>query len=162
MVQRLRLGDGQITDEAIQDKLDEVFKGQVGKANSLHSLNSLKSVFVTRSRISLELQLRKTILKGLKNDTRWSDIVQVLQSDKRQKVLKQGLSNFHLANSLLEMQNKNAQDSSWKVVIPNDAEIKQKILEELHTAPYAGHLGYQKTLKQVQKSFYWTDLVLEV
>ena len=60
------------------------------------------------------------------------------------------------------MQNKNAQDSSWKVVIPNDAEIKQKILEELHTAPYAGHLGYQKTLKQVQKSFYWTDLVLEL
>ena len=81
------------------------------------------------------------------NDTRWSDIVQVLQSDKRQKVLKQGLSNFRLANSLLEMQNKNAQDSSWKVVIPNDPEIKQKILEELYTIPYAGHLGYQKTLK---------------
>ena len=60
------------------------------------------------------------------------------------------------------MQNKNAQDSSWKVVIPNDLEIKQKILEELHTVPYAGHLGYQKTLKQVQKSFYWTDLVLEL
>ena len=54
MVQRLRLGDGQITNEAIQDKLDEVFKGQAGKVNSLHSLNSLKSVFVTRSRISLE------------------------------------------------------------------------------------------------------------
>ena len=27
MVQCLRLGDGQITDEAIQDKMDEVFKG---------------------------------------------------------------------------------------------------------------------------------------
>ena len=147
MVQRLRLGDSQITDEAIQDKLDEVLKGQAGKVDSLHSLNSLKSVFVTRNRISLEPQLRKTILKGLENDTKWSDIVQVLQSDKRQKVLKQGLSNFRLANSLLEMQNKNAQDSSWKVVIPNDPEIKQKILEELHTVPYAGHLGYQKTLK---------------
>ena len=49
----------------------------------------------------MEPQLRKTILKGLENDTRWSDIVQVLQSDKRQKVLKQGLSNFRLANSLV-------------------------------------------------------------
>ena len=75
MVQRLRLGDGQITDIAIQDKLDEVFKGQAEKVNSLHSLNSLKSVFVRRSRISLEPQLRKTILKELENDTRWSDIV---------------------------------------------------------------------------------------
>ena len=110
----------------------------------------------------MEPQLRKTILKELENDTTWSDIVHVLQSDKRQKVLKQGVSNFRLVNSLLEMQNKNAQDNSWKVVIPNDPEIKQKILEELHTVPYAGHLGYQKTLKQVQKSFYWTDLVFEV
>ena len=74
----------------------------------------------------MEPQLRKTILKGLENDTRWSDIVHSLQSDNKQKVLKQGLSNFHLANSLLEMQNKNAQDNSWKVVIPNDPEINKK------------------------------------
>ena len=32
MVQRLRLGDGEVTDEKIQDKLDEVFKGQTGKS----------------------------------------------------------------------------------------------------------------------------------
>ena len=108
----------------------------------------------------MEPQLRKTILKGLENDTRWSDIVHSLQSDNKQKVLKQGLSNCRLANSLLEMQNKNAQDNSWKVVIPNDPEIKQKILEELHNVPYSGHLGYQKMLKQVQKSIYWTELVL--
>ena len=101
----------------------------------------------------MEPQLRKTILKGLQNDTRWSDILQSLQSDDRQKVLKQGMTNFRLSNSLLEMQNKNAQDNSWKVVIPNDPEIKQKILEELHTVPYSGHLGYQKTLKQIQKNF---------
>ena len=105
MVQRLLLGEGQITDEVIQDKLDEVFKGQAGKVNSL---NSFSSILVTRSRISLEPQLRKTILKGLENDTRWSDILQSLQSDNRQKVLKQGMTNFRLSNSLLEMQNKNA------------------------------------------------------
>ena len=28
MVQRLRLGDGEVTDEKIQDKLCEIFKGQ--------------------------------------------------------------------------------------------------------------------------------------
>ena len=33
MVQRLRLGDGEVNDEKIQDKLDEVFKGQMGKVN---------------------------------------------------------------------------------------------------------------------------------
>ena len=57
---------------------------------------------------------------------------------------------------------KNAQDKDWKIVIPNDPEIKRTILEEIHSVPYSGHLGYQKTLKQIQKTFYWTDLVLDV
>ena len=43
MVQRLRLGDGQVPEENIQDKLDEVFKGQSGKGNSL---KSFKFVYV--------------------------------------------------------------------------------------------------------------------
>ena len=64
MVQRLRLGKGQVTDENIQEKLDEVFKGPIGKINSLHSSNSSSSILVTKNRISLESQLRKTILKG--------------------------------------------------------------------------------------------------
>ena len=162
MVQRLRLGDGQITDEMIQDKLDDIFKGQAGKVNSLHSLNSLSKIFVTRSKISLEPQLRKAILTGLENDTRWSDILSTLQSDKDQKVLKQGKTNFRLAHGFLQMQNVTAQDESWKVVIPNDPSIKRTILEEIHSVPYAGHLGYQKTLKKIQNSFYWTDLILDV
>ena len=78
MVQRLRLGDGEVNDENIQDKLDEVFKGQTRKVNSLYSLNSFSSIFVTRSGIKLELQLRKMILKGLEKDTRWSDILHTL------------------------------------------------------------------------------------
>ena len=65
-------------------------------------------------------------------------------------------------HSLLEMQNEEAQDKGWKLVIPNDPEIKKTILEEIHSVPYSGHLGYQKTLKQIQKTFYWTDLVLDV
>ena len=75
MVQRLRLGDGQVPEEKIQDKLDEVFKGQSGKVSSLKSFNSLSTILVTRSKISLEQQLRKSILRGLENDTRWSDIL---------------------------------------------------------------------------------------
>ena len=43
-------------------KIERSFQGQVEKMNSLHSLNSL---LVSRSNISLEPQLRETILKGL-------------------------------------------------------------------------------------------------
>ena len=130
MVQRLRVGDGQVPQEKIQDKLKEVFKGQAGKINSL---NSFTSLLITRSNISLETQLREKILKGLEEDTRWSDILSTLQSDKDQKVLKQGKTNFRLSHGFLQLQNATAQDKSWKIVIPNDLSIKRTILEEIHT-----------------------------
>ena len=65
MVQRLRLGDGQVPEEKIQEKLDEVFKGQPGKVNSLHSFKFFEYSFGdARSKISLEPQLSKAILTG--------------------------------------------------------------------------------------------------
>ena len=46
MVQRLRLGEGQAIEEQIQEKLNEVFKGQAGKVNSLNSFNSFSSLTI--------------------------------------------------------------------------------------------------------------------
>ena len=106
--------------------------------------------------------MRETILKGLSEDTRWSDILSTLQSDSDHKVLKQGNTDFRLSHGFLQLQNLTTQDKTWKVVIPNDVAIKRTILEEVHSVPYAGHLGYQKTLKKIQSNFYWTDLILDV
>ena len=35
----------------------------------------------------------------------------------------------------------------WKLVVPNDREVKRKLLHELHSVPYAGHPGYVQTLR---------------
>ena len=35
-------------------------------------------------------------------------------------------------------------------------------MQELHSVPYAGHLGYQKTLKKIQQNFYLPDHILEI
>ena len=35
-------------------------------------------------------------------------------------------------------------------------------MQEVHPVPYAGHLGYQKTLKKLQQHFYWPDHTLEI
>ena len=35
-------------------------------------------------------------------------------------------------------------------------------MREYHDVPYAGHLGYHKTLKNLQKTFYWQNITLEV
>lgn len=47
-----------------------------------------------------------------------------------------------------------------KVYIPNDAEIKWKILELYHDSRIAGHPGQSKMLESVARGYYWpsTDM----
>ena len=45
MVQRLRLGEGQVPEEKIQEKLDEVFKGQPRKVNSVTFIKFFEYTF---------------------------------------------------------------------------------------------------------------------
>ena len=40
-------------------------------------------------------------------------------------------------------------------MIPDDTDCKNKILKELHSVPYSGHPGVQRTLARVRKGFYW-------
>ena len=35
-------------------------------------------------------------------------------------------------------------------------------MQEVHSVPYAGHLGYHKTLKKLQENFYWPDHTVDV
>ena len=85
-----------------------------------------------------------------------------LQSDPQKKTIIQGKKRYRLSSKLLEFQDQEEEHQTWRIVVPNDPAIKGRIMEELHSVPYAGHLGYQKTLKQIQKTFYWPDLTIEV
>ena len=171
MVQRLRLGEVKATDEDIQRKLDQVFaNGQPdksseqvkGQANSLNSFNSLRSsIFSTRSTIRLDSTLRGEIREGLDNDTRWADILKQLQLAPGQHV-QQGAKEYRLARQLLEVRQCTGTDRTWRLVISDVPSIKQKLMQEVHAVPYAGHLGYQKKLKKLQQHFYWPDRTLEI
>ena len=68
LVQRLRLGEDDQSDDAIQRKLDDVFKKSnletsqtEGDEEGIHSLHSL---FVTSTRITLYTSLKEQIEKG--------------------------------------------------------------------------------------------------
>ena len=44
------------------------------------------------------------------------------------------------------------------VYVPNDRVLRSKILEEVHTAPLGGHLGIEKTLVRLGRTFYWASV----
>jgi hypothetical protein len=49
-----------------------------------------------------------------------------------------------------------------RVYVPNSNELKNMILSEMHNVPYAGHLGYQKTIAVVKSQYYWPGMKKEV
>ncbi|KAJ9518956.1 hypothetical protein QJQ45_026201 [Haematococcus lacustris] len=47
-------------------------------------------------------------------------------------------------------------------VIPNDPELREYILHEMHDAAYAGHVGITKTLERLSRVFYWDTMRADV
>jgi hypothetical protein len=45
-----------------------------------------------------------------------------------------------------------------KLYIPDLAELKITVLDEVHKKPYSGHPGYQKTITTLRKLFYWPNM----
>jgi hypothetical protein len=49
-----------------------------------------------------------------------------------------------------------------RIYVPNNTQIKKKILYEYHDTPIAGHVGVTKTVENVSRQFYWPKLHEEV
>ena len=38
-----------------------------------------------------------------------------------------------------------------RIYIPNVSDLRRVVMDEIHQAPYSGHLGYQKTIATARK-----------
>ena len=63
---------------------------------------------------------------------------------------------FKKMNGILAVHDRN-QDKDldfWRIVVPDKQEIKEHIVQEMHSTPYSAHPGIQRTITKVRKSFY--------
>jgi len=49
-----------------------------------------------------------------------------------------------------------------RIVVPDIAELKYKLLFELHDSPFASHVGRDKTYEAARKYVYWKNMKKEV
>lgn len=72
--------------------------------------------------------------------------------------------NYQIKNGSLFRLSKNkcilTSEFAWKEVVP--AELRQKVIEENHNEPTAGHLGIFKTYKRVALRYYWLGMYRDV
>ncbi|KAG3077721.1 hypothetical protein PI124_g20103 [Phytophthora idaei] len=45
-----------------------------------------------------------------------------------------------------------------RIVVPNDADLRARIIHEYHDAPVGGHLGREKTFAALSRDFYWLHM----
>ena len=163
LVKRLLLGEDK-SDDAIQQKLDQLFKKtrpEVTQVAGQETEETSPSIFVAKTRISLARELREGLKEGTRRDSRWAELISQLESAQTKEIQIGGRS-FRLSGGLLEMRDSESKRTQWRLVVPDDPEIKKQIMRELHEVPYSGHLGYHKTLQNIQRSFYWPEHTLDI
>ena len=50
----------------------------------------------------------------------------------------------------------------WRIVVPENFEIKEQIVWELHITPYSAHPEIQRTIDKLRRSFYWKGMLGDV
>ena len=56
-------------------------------------------------------------------------------------------------HQLLEVRDCTGKDTKWRLVILDAPSIKQRIMQEVHSVPYASHMGYHKTFQKNTTEF---------
>ena len=63
-------------------------------------------------------------------------------------------ANFSVENGWLKR--------TGKIYVPSARELRAKVLQENHDSPYVGHLGFDKTVQLVRRTFRWPHLNKDV
>ena len=45
-----------------------------------------------------------------------------------------------------------------RIYIPDVADLRRVVMDEIHQAPYSGHPGYQKTIATAKKQYFWPGM----
>ena len=174
---RSRVSD---TDEKLQGTVEKMF-GQQKEAEGANQDQDYHNFFnscilngdegiqeaklcVTRTRVYVDQALKTQIVSAVQNDIAYEEVLKKLEEDQEEEVptergkfrIKDGMLVFHPRSSTIQ------EGAYWKIVIPDDIEVKKAILSELHSVPYAGHPGVAKTLQHTAQFFYWKGMSVDV
>ena len=100
--------------------------------------------------LTTESELLGMIKEAYTKDPKIQELIALLNTDTPVK-------NYRLKDGLLYVV-----DDSERIYVPADWEIKRKILWNCHDAPVAGHLGVERTLELMERSFFWPGMRTEV
>ena len=114
------------------------------------------------SKIQLDSIFKNSLHSFLQHEVPYAEILRELLGGMKQ-VKNNGLI-FKRMNGLLFVhdQKQDVDINFWRIVVPDNFEIKEHIVRELHSMPYSAHPGIQRTIAKVRRSFYWKAMLGDV
>ena len=103
-------------------------------------------------------------MQQLMNEDPYAQIIEQFSADPDCRELIRQKKKYRMKNGSLCV-HEEEQDTSqqyWRIIVPDDQDIKTNVLKEIHCVPYAGHPGYIRTLEIVKRHFYWSHMTPEV
>ena len=96
----------------------------------------------------------------------------IFQSDLRQQIVNQAAGDelYEQVKDKLQQQSLEKRYEGYKleedglltykgrIYIPDVADLRRVVMDEIHQAPYSGHPGYQKTIATARKQYFWPGM----
>ena len=109
---------------------------------------------VGRSSVSIDNSLREKIHSLLRKEILYKDILEEIESIGRNEI-KREQEKYRIQKNLLMIHVTGQPEDVqyWRVVVPDDLEVKSLLVCELLSIPYAVHPGVQRTIGKVRRYF---------
>ena len=132
---------------------------QQKKAQSLKAQkNEVKSVIAATavSQVPKLMSLWRILcILSLQHESPYAEILEELNGETKQ-VSRNSLIFKRMHRILYVHDHKQDADLDfWRIVVPENEQIKTQVVQELHCTPYSAHPGIQRTIARVKRYFYW-------
>lgn len=107
------------------------------------------SVFVEASSVEPAWETEDQIRIGIQGDPSLSAVLAFLlnEPEKAPRTVQDKFKRYAWLNGLLYLDN--------RILVPDDDDLKRRILESCHDAPTSGHPGREQTREMVRRQYTW-------
>ena len=110
------------------------------------------------SKLQLDNSFRNSLYSLLQQEVPYSEIIKELEAGRTN--VKRNDEVYKMSNRILlvHQTGQRTELDYWRIVVPDDKEIRDRVVQELHSIPYSAHPGIQRTIGKVRKSFFWKGM----
>ncbi|KAE9066139.1 Transposon Tf2-9 polyprotein [Phytophthora fragariae] len=135
-----------------------------GKQNVLADALSRRPDYELAHLAYLESPLYELIREAYADDDDLAGLVEVLSAPNKAIELtarqRSRLHRYSVVEGLLYYQVDGGDEP--RIVVPNDEDLRHRVLYEAHATPLSGHLGREKTYTSVARNFWWPHMYKSV